>query len=72
MKTVNMVAFELSKEEAKNLEEDTPILIYNALTDDYKLDRAGKKCIANSKYASNTLIYFALDYPKFKEKESEI
>lgn len=71
MKTVETFLIELSKEEAQNLEDNTPILIYNALTDDYKLERAGKNCIANSKYALKSLLYFALDIPKFKEKECE-
>ena len=72
MKTVNMVAFELSQEEVKNLEDGTEVLIYNSLCDIYKLEQAGKNCIVNSKYASKSLIYFALDYPKFKQKECEL
>lgn len=63
MKPVNIELWELSKEEVKQLPEGTQVLIYNRLTGRVSLDDAGKKCIANSKYASDKLVYFVFEKP---------
>ena len=53
--------WELSKDEAAKLPEGTTILIYNPLTADYSIDRAGKKSVARNKHAVPQLKYFTFE-----------
>lgn len=60
MKEINLKAWELTKEEAKQKTKNDQILIYNPITKRLKLEDGGKNCIANSKYAYSGLIYLSL------------
>ena len=65
MKSVEIEMWELTKEEVRQLPDGTQVLIYNPLTERKSLDDAGKKCIANSRYASDKLVYLVFDKPNF-------
>ena len=67
MKEIEIVLWEVSKEEAKQLKELTSILIYNTLSRDYSIEHANKKSIFNSKYCSEYLKFFTFEEPMFKE-----
>ena len=67
MKEISLKAWELTKEEAKQKNENDQILIYNPITKKLKLEYGGKNCIVNSKYAYSGLIYLSLT-----EKEQEL
>ena len=56
---IEVALWELTKEEAARLPDGTQVLIYNPLTNDYKLERIGKGCLARSKYAASQLKYFS-------------
>lgn len=62
MESTNILTWkEVSKEYVKNLNNDTmQVLIYNPFTNRYSIEHAGKRCIANSKYASPVLRYYIL------------
>lgn len=64
MQAIGIEMFELTKEEVRKLPEGTQVLIYNPLTKRKSLDDAGKKCIANSRYASDKLVYLVFDKPE--------
>lgn len=49
---------EISKEEAKDLKEGTKYIVYNPLTDTYKLEIASKKDIAHNKYCYEKLKFY--------------
>ena len=68
MKSVDVELWELTKEEVRQLPEGTQVLIYNPLTGRKSLDDAGKKCIANSKYASDKLVYLVFEKPGAKNE----
>ena len=61
MKEINVTLWELTKEEAARLPDGTQVLIYNPITDDYKLERIGKRCLARDKHAINELKYFLFE-----------
>lgn len=52
---------EVSREYVKAITNSgIQILIYNPLSNCYSIESAGKKCIANSKYAYECLKYYIL------------
>ena len=65
-KEIAVSLWEHTKEEASKLPDGTTILIFNPLTCDYSIDRAGKRCIARDKHAVPQLKYFT-----FEEVKSE-
>ena len=58
-KKIDVALWELAKDEAARLPEGTQVLIYNPITDDYKLERIGKNCLARCKHAVPQLKYFS-------------
>lgn len=68
MKEVSITLWELTKEEAKQLEELTPVLVYNKLSANYSIEYAGRKAIFNSKYCSEHNVFLAFEKPSIKEK----
>lgn len=52
---------ELTKEEVKNLENGTMYVIYNPLTEQYKIASASKNDIAHSKYCYEKLKFYLVD-----------
>lgn len=68
---IDVALWELTKEEAAHLPDGTQVLIYNPLTDDYKIERIGKGCLARSKYAASQLKYFSFEDIENKDKEKE-
>lgn len=68
MKEIAVALWELSRDEVKRLDESMQVLVYNKLTQVYFLEYATKKCIANYKYATDNLVYFTFEEPKFKEE----
>lgn len=68
MKEVSITLWELSKEEAKQLEELTPVLVYNKLSANYSIEYAGTKAIFNNKYCSEHNVFLVFKKPSIKEK----
>lgn len=56
---IDVALWELTKDEAAHLPEGTQVLIYNPFTEDFKLERIGKNCLARHKHASPSLKYFS-------------
>lgn len=56
---IDAALWELTKDEAARLPEGTQVLIYNPFTDDFKLERIGKNCLARCKHAASNLKYFS-------------
>ena len=52
---------EVSREYVKSLNDEfKPILIYNPIVNNYKIEYTGIKCIANYKHAEPSLKYYLL------------
>lgn len=67
MKEIEIALWEISKQEAQQLKELTPVLIYNTLSSDYSVEYSNKKAIFNSKYCSEYLKFFTFEKPEFEE-----
>ena len=58
---IDISLWELTKEEASRLPDGTQVLIYNSLTDNYKVEYIGKNCLARSRNAVSQLKYFSFE-----------
>lgn len=58
---IDVSLWELAKNEAAALPDGTQVLIYNPLTESYKLERIGKGCLARSRNAVDQLKYFSFE-----------
>ena len=58
---IEVSLWELTKNEAAALPDGTQVLIFNSLTDSYKLERIGKSCLARSRNAISELKYFSFE-----------
>ena len=67
MKRIEVELWELTKDEVKELPEGIEVLVYNSLIDHYFIERSGKECIANYKYASDKLVYFVFEKPNLNK-----
>ena len=65
-KEIAISLWEHTKEEASKLLNGTTMLIYNPITNDYKIEHAGKHSLARDKHAVPQLKYFT-----FEEVKSE-
>ena len=63
-KEISVSLWEHTKDEAAKLPEGTTILIFNPITSDYKIEHAGKRCIARDKHALPNLKYFTFEEVK--------
>ena len=63
MKEVNVILFELTKEEAAALPDGTQVLIYNPIMDTYRLERMCRSSLARSRYAAKYVKYFVFNKP---------
>lgn len=60
-KEISVSLWELTKQEAASLPNGKQVLIYNPLTQGYKVETIDKSCLARNKHAYSGLKYFSFE-----------
>lgn len=63
MKEVNIILYELSKQEAAELHDYEQVLIYNPIMDTYRMECITNSSLARSRFAADYLKYFVFKKP---------
>ena len=68
MKEVSITLWEISKEEAQQLKDLTPILVYNTFSSNFITELAGPKATYNNPHCPEHNVFYTFNKPCFKEK----